>query len=425
MNPACMNLNPVNGAQPQAPTGKEKDAANSGMPFNQVLSSEIAQKRSGSQAGEESGADHTSATASQHEASPAAGGVATAKATDRDESRRDPQDSSLAENNPAMPDILLALGIQPDLLEPAQAGAEATLSGDGASSGASTPNVLEARKGPITLPLEVSPLEAVTAGSQTADPVLPGNANFQPAMAGTSPDAKDKARVFFDEFAGAQKNDSTLQGKAIIQPATVGTLPNTIDTAATFSGQLAAARQSDAVKSGEIRSDLLSNPAMAATPQGLLDAASSLGSIAAGKLAPPVGTMAWNQALGEKIVWMAAGAQQTASLTLNPPNMGPLQIVLHVSNDQATASFFSAVPEVRQALEAAFPRLREMMNEAGIQLGQATVSADTPQRNDTSDRQAPRMAPPLMESDKDVAAGLSTLNSPIRQSRRGLVDTFA
>ena len=113
------------------------------------------------------------------------------------------------------------------------------------------------------------------------------------------------------------------------------------------------------------------------------------------------------------------------NLTLNPPNLGPLQIVLNVSNEQATASFFSAQPEVRQALEAAFPRLREMMNEAGIQLGQATVSADTPRQNDTPDRQAQRAAPPFSGADDTVTAGQQTLHAPILRSGRGLIDTFA
>ncbi len=138
-----------------------------------------------------------------------------------------------------------------------------------------------------------------------------------------------------------------------------------------------------------------------------------------------MGTPAWNQALGDKIVWMAAGAQQSATLTLNPPNLGPLQVVLNVTNEQATASFFSAQPEVRQALEAAFPRLREMMNEAGIQLGQASVSADTPQQNNTPDRQPQRIAAPFPGADESAAGGVQALHAPAQTAGRGLVDTFA
>jgi flagellar hook-length control protein FliK len=103
-------------------------------------------------------------------------------------------------------------------------------------------------------------------------------------------------------------------------------------------------------------------------------------------------------------------------------------VVLHVSNDQATASFFSAQPEVRQALETAFPRLREMMNDAGIQLGEATVSADTPRQNDTPERQAQRGAPfipPFIGGNDAASSGLQTAQGAIRQSGRGLIDTFA
>ncbi|MEC4721357.1 flagellar hook-length control protein FliK [Noviherbaspirillum sp. CPCC 100848] len=99
---------------------------------------------------------------------------------------------------------------------------------------------------------------------------------------------------------------------------------------------------------------------------------------AADRLTPAVGTPGWDQALGQKVVWMVAGEQQSASLTLNPPDLGPLQVVLNVSNSQATATFSAAQPEVRQALEAALPKLRDMLGEAGIQLGQATVNSGSP-----------------------------------------------
>jgi flagellar hook-length control protein FliK len=228
-----------------------------------------------------------------------------------------------------------------------------------------------------------------------------------------------------DEAAGIRKSDPSLTAKAEFQATMAATAPSSTAAAAAFAGQLAAARQSEATQSGERLPDFMSNPAMAATPQALLDTASSLDSLASNRLAPSVGSTAWSQALGEKIVWMAAGAQQTASLTLNPPNLGPLQIVLNVSNDQATASFFSAQPEVRQALEAAFPKLREMMNEAGIQLEQATVSADTPRQNDTPDREAQRVAQPFMGENDDIATNVQSIQVPARQSGRGLVDTFA
>nr|WP_314606112.1 flagellar hook-length control protein FliK [uncultured Janthinobacterium sp.] len=110
--------------------------------------------------------------------------------------------------------------------------------------------------------------------------------------------------------------------------------------------------------------------------------------VPADKLTGRVGTPAWDQQLGQKVVWMAAGGDQSATLTLNPPDLGPVQVVLTVTNDQADAAFMSAQPEVRQALEAAMPRLREMMSEAGIAFGSATVSAGTPEQQNHGERAA-------------------------------------
>ena len=72
---------------------------------------------------------------------------------------------------------------------------------------------------------------------------------------------------------------------------------------------------------------------------------------------------------------MVNGGEQSATLTLNPPDLGPLQVVLNVSNDQASVAFTAAQPEVRQALEQALPKLRETMGEAGITLGNTSVSS--------------------------------------------------
>ncbi len=128
------------------------------------------------------------------------------------------------------------------------------------------------------------------------------------------------------------------------------------------------------------------------------------------------------------MIWMAAGAQQTASLTLNPPELGPLQVILSLNNSQANATFIAAQPEVRQALEAAMPRLREMLGDAGIQLGQASVNAGNPgqeqgfsqQNNDSTQHRKKANSDSL--SDTALA---TVLPIPPGTRGRGMVDTFA
>lgn len=143
------------------------------------------------------------------------------------------------------------------------------------------------------------------------------------------------------------------------------------------------------------------------------------------RLAPVVGSPGWGQAVGQKLVWMTSGGMQSASLTLNPPDLGPLRVVLHVNNQQADATFITAQPEVRQALEAAMPRLREMMDQAGIQLGQATVNTGTPDQQKEAGQQQAHSSSMDSFGDAGDDADLNVAVLPVGSGGQRLVDTFA
>lgn len=144
-------------------------------------------------------------------------------------------------------------------------------------------------------------------------------------------------------------------------------------------------------------------------------------------LAPRVGAAGWDRALGQRVVWMVGQGEQSASLTLNPPDLGPLQVVLTVSSTQASADFSAAQPEVRQALQDALPRLREMLADAGISLGQANVHAGGgDQAHQASQGQAGRgnQGGAQADSQAPAASADNRASAPVRQSL-GLVNTFA
>lgn len=167
---------------------------------------------------------------------------------------------------------------------------------------------------------------------------------------------------------------------------------------------------------------------IAAQAQAPLQKAQAAATQMADRLAPRVGSSGWDQALGQKVVWMVAGSQQSASLTLNPPDLGPLQVVLNVSNNQATANFTAAQPEVRQALENAMPKLRDMLGEAGIQLGQANVSAGMPnqQQGKSGERQASSSRSSGRGGDGDASeTAVRVTRTETISNGNGLVDTFA
>jgi flagellar hook-length control protein FliK len=71
---------------------------------------------------------------------------------------------------------------------------------------------------------------------------------------------------------------------------------------------------------------------------------------------------------------MSNAHQQSAELTLNPPDLGPLQVVLQVADNHAHALFVSQHQQVREAVEAALPKLRDALEAGGLGLGSASVS---------------------------------------------------
>lgn len=135
----------------------------------------------------------------------------------------------------------------------------------------------------------------------------------------------------------------------------------------------------------------------------------------------------WGRNFGEGIVWMAKNDQQSAQININPPQLGPIQITLHLNGDQASAVFTSPHAEVRQAIQDAMPQLRDQLAASGINLGQADVGSQgsTPGRefaaqqgnqNRYGDEDA-ILSPDTQFADKSSG-------QPIHRGR-GLVDLFA
>jgi flagellar hook-length control protein FliK len=136
------------------------------------------------------------------------------------------------------------------------------------------------------------------------------------------------------------------------------------------SGQQQGAAASDPAKDAQVlaQSQVQAQSLAAGPQQGPVNAPQSL------MVNTPVGNNRWNEDLGQKITWMAGHGGQSAELQLNPPDLGPLNVVLNVSGDQATALFTSPHAAVRDAVQQALPKLREMLADNGIMLGNASVS---------------------------------------------------
>lgn len=89
----------------------------------------------------------------------------------------------------------------------------------------------------------------------------------------------------------------------------------------------------------------------------------------------PVKSPQWGQALAHRVSYMANQQIQQAHITLNPEKLGPIQIKLHMDRDQQVhVSMVAQNGATRESMEMAIPRLREMLEQSGMNLASVDVS---------------------------------------------------
>ena len=145
---------------------------------------------------------------------------------------------------------------------------------------------------------------------------------------------------------------------------------------------------------------------------------------ATAELRTPVNVSGWDAELGKTLVWMAQGKHGVAELRLNPPDLGPLRIVIALGGDdgrEARIAFASPHAAVRDAIESAMPRLRDMMADSGISLGQTSVNSESSHRPDYPEPFRPRGA--AGGGSGDTLAEPHPV--PAVRTGIGIVDTFA
>jgi flagellar hook-length control protein FliK len=130
----------------------------------------------------------------------------------------------------------------------------------------------------------------------------------------------------------------------------------------------------------------------------------------------PVGSSAWADEIGTRVVMMTESGNHTASLKLSPEHLGPLEINISVRDDKATVWFGAAHADTRAAIENALPRLREMFEAQGLSLTDAGVFREPPREQ------------PVVKSNTTAAEQGDTADEVATASGRarlGLIDAYA
>lgn len=164
-----------------------------------------------------------------------------------------------------------------------------------------------------------------------------------------------------------------------------------------------------------------------ASIQSLSGALASVSDNSSAQRLPPIQTpvgqgRAWAQALGQRVTMMQAQGMERAEVRLHPPNLGPLEIRLSMTQDQTQLTLSSQHAVTREALESALPRLREMLQEEGIELGDATVT-DGREESAMADDEG-ETGENSTDSQSQGRAGAAPQESKAQEIRVGLLDEY-
>lgn len=89
----------------------------------------------------------------------------------------------------------------------------------------------------------------------------------------------------------------------------------------------------------------------------------------------------------DKVLVMINQKLQQVDIKLDPPELGNVQVRVNLQGDAATVNFVVQNPQAKEALEQHMGKLREMLNESGVDVGEANVEQQSQQQNEFSEQQ--------------------------------------
>jgi len=330
---------------------------------------------------------------------------------------------------------------------------------------------LQAQQAAMFMPVPVqAPLQTVSGGnavvepqSQTGSPVVASIMQDSSSAAGTGvrqPVAGDPAAfaaVVVSEARGASTQqpaqDANLSTRApLLDTAKAASIPagsaqpaqvQALDQSPQAGGRVTSAAEiKTAPAFDRVMAEKLPQTESAQSPvqpipmpttSGLMHPAgvqAASGSQPVSSIPQAVNHSAWGDMLGNRVVWMVSQQHQGVELHLNPPSLGPLEVRLSMSDGQANLSFSTQHLPVKEAIESAAPRLREMLGESGISLGSVSVNVGSfsqqQQQPQQSDQQAQTGAGRSLWPSASTAVETPVARTSTRVlGGNGMVDIFA
>ncbi|MDX1352440.1 MAG: flagellar hook-length control protein FliK [Thiomicrorhabdus sp.] len=268
------------------------------------------------------------------------------------------------------------LGAADSELAQEHAASQATVNSAQSQQAVSNQELLEAQKN-ISVGLDsgeqavVHSSAAANVASVTSQPVSAATttgqafSNQSASVAQWSQSASDTNQTAGFSQSGAQGNSQNNPQQSFSNPQNAMSFQE--QRAQNIQQQLTVKAADESVAKVEQKGDLLGVDLVTGEKRGQLP-------IGLQTISVPVRSSQWGQAMGQRVVFMANNQVQQAQITLNPEKLGPVQVKLHMDKDQQVHVTMNAQHlTTREAMENALPRLREMLEQSGINLASVDI----------------------------------------------------
>lgn len=228
-----------------------------------------------------------------------------------------------------------------------------------ANAGQSTPAALSS---PVSLPET-----AQRAGNETPSSILSAQSG---ALSAEEGDALS-AEAGLGEKSAGNGADSDKGNRAT--PERVAAFREQL---AVLAQQVDAGNRAAATSTSSKKSDTLQDVkgfALTRNMEQLSTARADAGKAASTGIQTPLGSREWAGEVGQRLLMMVSSKIKSAEIHLNPKELGPMEVRIRMHEDKAHVVFTSQVAQTREALEQAMPRLREMLDQNGVTLGNVNV----------------------------------------------------
>jgi flagellar hook-length control protein FliK len=134
---------------------------------------------------------------------------------------------------------------------------------------------------------------------------------------------------------------------------------------------------------------------------------------------PRAGVPGFAESFAARVTVAMRSGTESASITLNPAELGPVGMQIEVRGSEAHVAFAAAHPLTREAIAEALPRLREMLAAHGLDLAGSSVGAELPRRD------APAGSAGSGGENRSQGEATADAEPEPRGAAPRLVDTFA